>query len=287
MKIRARDVLWLWALVYLAVAAFCWTIASGCAHGGPSGLPCDQGPGYQLDSGDSLITAEGQDMNATASPERKERKRPEEPAHEFGLFGGKARLVGFGTFPGSFDSTREANGYAARFLTWHDGENRKVPKTTAAVLFEGAKVNGVTYGGRFDFLWYPKGYGGEPETWHVQYPSWIRREGGGEPTDKARKALKDTVEAYVRDFAKTGPGMVFFGYKAERFALADEWYRCCVQDDELTRDLIACRRQKQAYADRIVRLDATHGGRPERVVLGSNFRDREDMREQAKSEGGI
>lgn len=59
--IRAREILWLWFLVYLAVALCCWTIASGCAHGGPSGLPCDLGPGYQIDTpeADSLITAEG------------------------------------------------------------------------------------------------------------------------------------------------------------------------------------------------------------------------------------
>jgi hypothetical protein len=59
-RVKARHLLGLWALVYVAVFAFLWTIASGC--GAPRvSAPCDMGPGYQVDDPacDSLVVVEG------------------------------------------------------------------------------------------------------------------------------------------------------------------------------------------------------------------------------------
>jgi hypothetical protein len=194
-------------------------------------------------------------MTAMTAATATERKAPAPPDWTFDLFGGQATLYGLGSYQGTND---------AGFHRWHEsddqggGRNRREPRTTARVRFEDAKVHGIVYGGSM---------GLELALWGTRKGLWtsaggdyyIRRKDGGALTDKARRALIDTIEERAQTFAKTAEGLIFFTYKAERYALEDEWHRRLGAAEELERQATELRKGAAVLANKIRRLDAKMG----------------------------
>ena len=171
------------------------------------------------------------------------------PTKAVAFLKGRAVVHGFGTYRGDSSS-----GY----VTWHDGENRKKARTTAAVYLVGVTVHGIDYdGARVDLERAPFTIRGcETNEITQREGEWIpdrrssyglRRKDGGTPTWKAMDTLRDEAVRVVTALEEEDPD--FFAVRAELYAIGDEQERLTKKAGELEAEAAAMRIRARRLED--------------------------------------